>query len=69
MEAYLLGDGGILLDPDLVYVDPEGFKTGFCVIPGRKEDFNSQLSLFIQYLMKHILKGVVSIPKEKQAIY
>ena len=54
MEAYLLGDGGILLDPDLVYVDPEGFKTGFCVIPGRKEDFNSQLSLFIQYLMKHI---------------
>ena len=54
MEAYLLGDGGILLDPDLIYVDPEGFKTGFCVIPGRKEDFNSQLSLFIQYLMKHI---------------
>ena len=38
MEAYLLGDGGILLDPDLVYVDPEEFKTGFCVIPGRKED-------------------------------
>ncbi len=54
MEAYLLGDGGILLDPELIYVDPEGFKTGFCVIPGRKEDFNSQLSLFIQYLMKHI---------------
>lgn len=45
---------GSLLDPDLVYVDPEEFKTGFCVIPGRKEDFNSQLLLFIQYLMKHI---------------
>ena len=27
---------------------------GFCVVPGRKEDFNSQLSLFLQYLMKNI---------------
>lgn len=36
MEAYLLWDGGILLDPDLVYVDPEGFKTGFCVYQGEK---------------------------------
>lgn len=54
MEAYLLGDGGILLDPELIYVDPEGFKIGLCVIPGGKEEFNSQLSLFIQYLMKHI---------------
>ena len=54
METYLLGDGGILLDPELIYVEPEGFKAGFCVVPGRKEDFNSQLCQFIQYLMKHI---------------
>ena len=25
MEAYLLGDGGILLDPELIYADPETF--------------------------------------------
>lgn len=54
MEAYLLGDGGILLDPELIYADPETFQMGFCVVPGRKEDFNSQLSLFLQYLMKNI---------------
>lgn len=54
MEAYLLGDGGILIDPELIYVEPEGFKADFCVVPGRKEDFNSQLCQFIQYLMKHI---------------
>ena len=29
----------------------------------------SSSRLLLQYLMKHILKGVVSIPKEKQAIY
>ena len=54
MEAYLLGDGGILLDPELIYADPETFQMGFCVVPGRKEDFSSQLSLFLQYLMKNI---------------
>ena len=34
MEAYLLGDGGILLDPELIYADPETFQMGFCVVPG-----------------------------------
>ena len=34
MEEYLLGDGGILLDPGLIYMDPELFQT----VPGSGTD-------------------------------
>ena len=52
MEEYLLGDGGILLDPGLIYMDPELFQIGLCLVPGQTGVFPEQLSRFLQYILK-----------------
>lgn len=52
MEGYLLSDGGILLNPELIYVEPELFEVGLCLVPGHRGDFPEQLSRFLQYLLK-----------------
>lgn len=52
MEGYLLSDGGVLLNPELIYVEPELFQVGFCLVPGQKGDFPEQLSRFLQYILK-----------------
>ena len=54
MEAYLLGDGGIPSGSGALCYGPGRIQNRtFMLIPGGKEEFNSQL-LFIQYLMKHL---------------
>lgn len=52
MEGYLLSDGGVLLNPELIYVEPELFQVGFCLVPGQRGDFPEQLSRFLQYILK-----------------
>ena len=52
MEAYLLCEDRLLLDAEYVYVEPERFRVGLCLVPGREESFPEQLSGLLQYLMK-----------------
>lgn len=52
MEEYLLGDGGILMDPGLIYMDPELFQIGLCLVPGQAGVFPEELSHFLQYILK-----------------
>ncbi len=54
MEQFLLGNEGLLLEPDYIYVEPGIFDVGLCLIPGRKADLAEALSSFLQYLLKHI---------------
>ena len=54
MEEYLLSEDGLLLDPDYIYVEPEGFRTGLCLVPGMAGNFPDRLSRLLQYLMKKV---------------
>lgn len=54
MEEYLLSEDGLLLDPDYIYVEPEGFRTGLCLVPGMAGSFPDRLSRLLQYLMKKV---------------
>ena len=54
MEEYLLCEDGLLLEPDYIYVEPEGFKTGLCLVPGMAGNFPERLSRLLQYLMKKV---------------
>lgn len=54
MEEYLLSEDGLLLDPDYIYVEPEGFRTGLCLVPGMAGSFPDHLSRLLQYLMKKV---------------
>lgn len=52
MEEYLLSDSGILLKPEFIYMEPELFQIGLCLVPGKKGDFAEELSSFLQYILK-----------------
>lgn len=54
MEAYLLNGGGLLLEPEYIYVEPELFQTGLCLIPGQQGDFQERLSRLLQYILKRV---------------
>lgn len=54
MEEFLLREGGILLDPEYVYVDPELFQIGLCLVPDRQGDFQEKLGWFLQYILKRV---------------
>lgn len=54
MEQYLLDSGGLLLDPELIYTEPDRFEIGLCAVPGGQKDFAAELSHFLQYLLKHV---------------
>ncbi|MEG0368729.1 MAG: DUF6382 domain-containing protein [Hungatella sp.] len=51
MESFLLKEEEILLQPDFIYVDPDSFQPGLCLIPGRKADFPNDLSKLLEYLL------------------
>lgn len=54
MEEYFLGDGGILLEPEYIYLDPETFHPGLCFVPGIEGNFPDSLSRLLQYLLRHV---------------
>jgi len=54
MEEYLLDAGGVLLEPEYIYVEPELFQTGLCLVPGVQGDFQEKLSRLLQYILKRI---------------
>lgn len=54
MEEYFLSDDGLLLEPEYIYVEPEWFGIGLCLVPGGTGDFLLHLSRLLQYLMKKV---------------
>lgn len=54
MEEYMLGDGGILLEPENIYVEPGLFQPFFCLVPGQKGDFQEKLNRLFQYILKRV---------------
>ena len=54
MEEFFLGDGGILLEPEYIYMEPEAFQAGLCFVPGAEENFQEGLSRLLQYLLRHV---------------
>ena len=51
MEQYLLSEKSVLLDPEYLYVDPEGLKVWLCLVPGMECDFPEDYSRFLEYLL------------------
>lgn len=51
IEAYLLREDQILLDPEYIYMDSETGDFGLCLIPGHHGDFPSSLTKLLQYLL------------------
>ena len=54
MEEYLLDAGGVLLEPEYIYVEPELLQTGLCLVPGVHGNFQEKLSRLLQYILKRI---------------
>ena len=54
MEEFFLGDGGILLEPEYIYMEPEAFQAGLCFVPGAEENFQEGLSRLLQYLLRRV---------------
>lgn len=51
MEPYLMNASGIVLHMDSVYISPRSRAPCFLFLPGRKADFSSELSDFLQALL------------------
>lgn len=51
LEAYLLKEDQILLDPEYIYLEPERFKVFLCLIPGRKGNFSQEMTGLLRYLL------------------
>lgn len=54
MENYFLTEDGLLLEPEYIYVEPQEFRLGLCLIPGAEGDFPGEMSRLLQYLMKKV---------------
>lgn len=54
MEEYLLSEEQIILDPDFIYVDPEDYVPGLCLIPGKKGNFPQEFSSLLQGLLDKV---------------
>ena len=51
MEAYLLQEKQILLEPEYIYVNPETFEIYLCLVPGRQGGFPEEMSGLLRYLL------------------
>lgn len=51
MEDYLLSERLVLLDAEYIYVDPDEFQPGLCLLPGHQGDFPREFSDFLQFLL------------------
>jgi Sec-independent protein translocase protein TatA len=59
---YLLGEEGLLLDPDLIYVDSQTKETSFCYLPFGEENLPDTFRKLTEYLLMHLDH------KEEQAV-
>lgn len=51
MEAYLLREETVLLDPEYVYVEPDSFRVWLCLVPGLQRDFTEDFGRLLEYLL------------------
>ena len=49
MEAYLLQEANILLEPEHIYIEPETFQVWLCYVPGYGGDFPAAMSVCMKY--------------------
>lgn len=54
LEDYLLTEEQLLLDPDYIYVDSEGYQPFLCLIPGKKGNFPEEFNLLLQFLLDKV---------------
>ena len=54
IEEYLLKEEQLLLDPEYIYVDPNGFHASLCLVPGMEGDLPAALSELLQYLLDRV---------------
>lgn len=51
MGDYLLAESRILLDPGYIYVNPDNFQVGLCLVPGREGNFPREFSELLRFLL------------------
>lgn len=51
LEAYLLKEKQILLEPEYIYVEPEKFTVYLCLVPGRQVGFPEEMTGLLRYLL------------------
>ncbi|WP_312428414.1 DUF6382 domain-containing protein [Lacrimispora sp.] len=51
LEAYLLKENQILLEPEYIYVEPEQFTVSLCLVPGRQVGFPEEMTGLLRYLL------------------
>lgn len=54
MEGYLLQERRILLDPEFLYIDPDSFRIGLCLIPGLERNFAEDFSRLLEQILESI---------------
>lgn len=52
IEVFLLREEQLLLDPQYIYVDPDRFSVGLCLLPGYSGDISRALSELLQFLLE-----------------
>lgn len=52
IEVFLLREEQLLLDPQYIYVDPDRFSVGLCLLPGYSGDISCALSELLQFLLE-----------------
>lgn len=51
VEEYMLLEHQILLEPEFIYIEPQTFQLGLCMVPGEQGDFPEKLSRLLEYLL------------------
>lgn len=51
LDAYLLLEKQILLEPEYIYIEPERFSVFLCLVPGRQGDFPEEMTGLLRYLL------------------
>lgn len=54
MENYLLEGGGLWLEPEYIYIQPEAFTAAFCFVPAGKSEFSKSLTQLFQYILSRV---------------
>ncbi len=55
-EEYLLNSGGLLLEPDYIYLDSDHWEFFFCLFPFHQEEMRSSLLALAEYLLDRLDK-------------
>lgn len=54
MEQYLLQEKRVILEPEFLYIDPESFRVGLCLVPGMERDFTEDFSKLLGQIMESV---------------